>query len=255
MMPRSEQVGEAVEECASSQTADGSESERPMLTSDDDGEEEALCHRLCSLPPQRSGGAGSIEYHELMQAKGACPGPDTVAKLAGWLSDQVKDLAIGEQGSLRLHRLLSILQAGYVLHSDYSGMLTVEMCLTMLGSVLQEYDADYPKSWLLVWRTCDRNVASQELAIASEAVHAFPSFISRVHPIHAENIQAMRPSKAARPKEARQAYARIGNYIRSSNSALFGRTKVTTSPMTHGGAPKFFAMMSPTWMTTQEATM
>ena len=102
-----------------------------------EGEEDLLRKgRLCVGWGGRAA-AGSLEYHKRMDELGVPDGPSTAKALANWLTDLLKRMLDGEEGSKHRARLENLYQHGFTMLSDYSGKQCPELSLRMLSRALQ----------------------------------------------------------------------------------------------------------------------
>ena len=127
---------------------------------------------------------GSLNYHLL--AEGLPAGPTSLFDIAAWHLQMVRDyFSSGCAGSAALHRTASMLEHGFVVHSDCSGKLSPEFSLRLFGEAAKAVNLKLPQDWLLRWRACDTAPASQRFMMQCgdhAPVHIFSSLLGKLPP-------------------------------------------------------------------------
>ena len=88
---------------------------------------------------------GSLDY---MAAANRPLGPQSFIELGSWPSDYLKWVV---QSRRRRARFLSTIQNRLVLHTQYSGKGSVEMCYKLLGIAMKEHNLPVPEPWFHSW--------------------------------------------------------------------------------------------------------
>ena len=148
---------------------------------------------------------GCAYYDELTQ--GWPPGPATPAAFADWPSLQVAALfgpRVPNRASFR-QRLESLLAAGSIVHTDYSGMQGPEMAMRMQHQALLEFGVRLPSRYMTTWRACDTLPTCQRVAMSGKYPprHMFPGIVERLPPQHQRALRHLDPQPTTKEHDRR----------------------------------------------------
>ncbi len=124
---------------------------------------------------------GSPAYHQCMF--GLPIGPCLINDFAAWPLDACCSLFTSKAtedsdalAAARFARLQASLSGGLVMHTDYSGELSPETAMRILGVSCLTYGMALPCTennklpWLIFWRSCDVDATCQEVALGNKYV-------------------------------------------------------------------------------------
>ena len=148
---------------------------------------------------------------------------DSVQDFARW--PQILVHRVLDVDTLAGQRLQSLLQAGSVAHTDYSGCGGAETSMRMLELVLPGCGISLPRRSLKIHRSCDNNKKCQEILLDTEgASHVFEGILERL-PADVLARVAELTSKSDHPGCVLESHQRIDEYLTQNASDLFGWTK------------------------------
>ena len=174
-------------------------------------------------------GGGSSYYHRTRSK--LPPGPASPDAFAAWPVSVLESLGkprggeSQEAGAIRIARMTSILRGGFVLHTDYSGQMSPEVCIAIAAEGLRRRGCPLPEEVLVRWRACDWDQTCRNLIQTSPhpPEHLFESIQCRLPAELQAYIVAARPQKTASKDETTQAYKKMKDFIWANKANVFHR--------------------------------
>ena len=147
-----------------------------------------LPEQVASLISLRHLVGGSVSYYSA--AAGLPVGPDDANGLSSWPKDFAKRFlnVVGDAGRSRIG---SLLEVGLIVHSDCSGKLGPEACLSLLDVALAQERLKLPPGWIVCWRACDSSPLCQQMATRSchKPKHVFSDMLHKLPAEHVAKLE------------------------------------------------------------------
>lgn len=178
---------------------------------------------------------GTLQYHSA--ANGLKGGPQNLRALSAWPEFMIRDFAQQHGGGLRMHRMRSLLEAGLIVHSDFSGKCSPEAALELLEEGMLQNHMPLPESWLVLWSACDSSRTCQKVIsnLPRRPIHLFDSMLGKLPKNHQAAIERMRPQKDDDQQTRANAYTRMLPYLESHAADLYIGHKQSANCCFHPG--------------------
>ena len=173
-----------------------------------------------------------------MDELGVPDGRSTAKALANWLTDLLKRMLDGEEGSKHRARLENLYQHGFTMLSDYSGKQCPELSLRMLSRALQHLGVEVLEDALEDWRATE--ISPLCLKVISEGQkpprHCFTGLLERLPHQHQTELKKLWPlghpkkNKAAKAsvQERKVAYLAMDKYLKRHASSCYSWNATST---------------------------
>lgn len=126
------------------------------------------------------------------------PGPTTLAELLDWPRRNCARMWQAADGELYKQRAESLLSAGLMLHSNFSGQLCAETGVMMQMRGMRLAGAKVQEQSVVPFSAVERNRQCQELILQAHRgpVHLFDDVLRHLPPAEAQRLKDMRPKAA-----------------------------------------------------------
>ena len=126
------------------------------------------------------------------------PGPTTLAELLDWPRRNCARMWQAADGELYKQRAESLLSAGLMLHSNFSGQLCAETGVMMQMRGMRLAGAKVQEQSVVPFSAVERNRQCQELILQAHRgpVHLFDDVLRHFPPAEAQRLKDMRPKAA-----------------------------------------------------------
>jgi hypothetical protein len=136
-------------------------------------------------------------------------------------------------------RLEEFFRDRLVAHTKFSGRLSTEGWLRMLGVALEASGIPLPENWLVCFAACDNDPACHEymrlVPNRLRPMHYYSSVQDTLPPGNQAMIADLRPADDASAQVKGAAFELLGDYLEAQKDEMFQRNHITTSCIAHEG--------------------